>query len=182
MLLVDYYTRMSAVSFLNKKPEAFERFNTYKEMVETKTELKIKCLRSDNGGEFTSKEFMEFYSEHGIKRQFSVARTPQQNGVVERKNITVQEMARTMLMDSTLTNFFWVEAVHTTIHIHYIGMLKNNSDKTPYEIWKGRPANVKKFRVFRRKCYIKREYGRIGNFDSRVDKRIMVGYSSKRKA
>jgi transposase InsO family protein len=87
MLLVDDYTRMTAVFFLNKKSEAFKNFKTYKEMVETETELKIKCLRSDNGGEFTSKEFMEFCSEHGIKRQFSVARTPQQNGVVERKNI-----------------------------------------------------------------------------------------------
>jgi hypothetical protein len=60
MLLVDDYTRMTAVLFLNKKSEAFENFKTYKEMVETETKLKIKCLRSDNGGEFTSKEFMEF--------------------------------------------------------------------------------------------------------------------------
>jgi transposase InsO family protein len=57
-------------------------------------------LRSDNGGEFISKEFMDYCNNHGIKRQFSVARTPQQNGVVERKNMTIQEMARTMLMDS----------------------------------------------------------------------------------
>jgi transposase InsO family protein len=70
-------------------------------MVENEMDSRIKCLRSDNGGEFTSKEFMDYYSNnHGIKRQFSVARTPQQNGVVERKNMTVQEMARTMLMDS----------------------------------------------------------------------------------
>jgi transposase InsO family protein len=69
-------------------------------MVENEIDSKIKCLRSDNGGEFTSKEFIDYYSRHGIKRQFSVARTPQQNGVVERKNMTIQEMARTMLMDS----------------------------------------------------------------------------------
>jgi hypothetical protein len=61
-------------------------------------------------------------------------------------------------------------------------MLRNNSDKTPYELWKGIPTNVKHFRVFRRKCYIKREDGRIGKFDSRVDKGILVGYSRKRKA
>jgi transposase InsO family protein len=60
-------------------------------------DLKIKCLRSNNGGEFTSKEFMDFCGEHGIKRHFSVAETHQQNGVVERKNKTVKEMARTML-------------------------------------------------------------------------------------
>jgi transposase InsO family protein len=75
-------------------------------MVENEMDSKIKCLRYDNGGEFTSKEFMDFCSKHGIKRKFFVARTPQQNGVVERKNMTVQEMARTMLMDSKLTDVF----------------------------------------------------------------------------
>jgi hypothetical protein len=59
---------------------------------------------------------------------------------------------------------------------------QNNTDKTPYELWKGRPANVKHFRVFGSKCYIKREDGRMGKFDSRVDKGILVGYSSTRKA
>jgi hypothetical protein len=61
-------------------------------------------------------------------------------------------------------------------------MLKNNSDNTPYELRKGRPTNLNHFRVFRSKCYIKREDGRIGKFDSRVDKGILIGYSSKRKA
>ena len=64
---------------------------------------------------FTSKEFMDYWSRHGIKRKFSIARTPQHNGVVERKNKTVQEMARTMLMDSKLTDTFWTHAVHTKV-------------------------------------------------------------------
>jgi hypothetical protein len=91
-------------------------------------------------------------------------------------------MARTMLMDSKLTDVFWTHAVHTTVHIQNRVMLRNNSDKTPYELWKGRPTNVKHFRVFGRKCYIKREDGRMGKFDSHVDKGILVGYSSTRKA
>jgi transposase InsO family protein len=97
----------------------------------------------DNGGEFTSKEFIYYYSNHGIKRQFSIAKTPQQNGVVERKNRRVQEMARTMIMDSKLTDIFWTQAVHTAVHIQNRVMLRNNTDKTPYELWKGRPTNVK---------------------------------------
>jgi hypothetical protein len=60
MLLIDDFTRMTAVCFLKKKSEAFECFRIFKEMVENETDLKIKCLRSDNGGEFTSKEFMDF--------------------------------------------------------------------------------------------------------------------------
>ena len=123
----------------------------------------------DNGGEFTSKEFMDYCSNHGIKRQFSVARTPQQNGVVERKNKTIQEMART-IMDSKLTDIFWTQEVHTIVHIQNRVMLINNTDKNPYELWKGRPTNVKHFRVFGSKCYIKREDCRMGKFDSLVDK------------
>jgi transposase InsO family protein len=98
---------------------------------------KIKCLRYDNRGELTSKEFMDYCSSHGIKRQFSIARTPQQNGVVERKNMTVQEMVRAMLMDSKLTDIFWTQAVHTIVHIQNIVILRKNTDKTPYKPWKG---------------------------------------------
>jgi transposase InsO family protein len=89
MLLVDDYSRMIAVFFLRNKLEAFENFKVYKEMVENEMDSKIKCLRSDSGGAFTSKEFMDFSNKHGINRQFSFARTPKQNGVVERKNMTI---------------------------------------------------------------------------------------------
>jgi hypothetical protein len=72
MLLVDDYTRMTTIFFLKNKSEAFENFKIYKEMVENEMDSRIKCLRSDNGGEFTSKEFMDYYNSHGIKRQFSL--------------------------------------------------------------------------------------------------------------
>jgi hypothetical protein len=65
--------------------------------------------------------------------------------------------------------------VHTLVHIQNTLVLRNNNDKTSYELWKGRPENVKHFRVFGRKCYIKREYGRMGKFESRVDKGVLVG-------
>jgi transposase InsO family protein len=77
MLLVDDYTRMTAVFFLKNKSEAFGNFKIYKEMVENEMDSRIKCLRLDNGGEFTSKEFMDYFSNHGIKRKFSAAKTPQ---------------------------------------------------------------------------------------------------------
>jgi hypothetical protein len=96
--------------------------------------------------------------------------------------IITHEMAQTMLMDYKLTDIFWKQAVHTTVHIQNRVMLRNNTDKTPYELWKGRPTNVKHFRVFGSKCYIKREDGRMRKFDSRVDKGVLVGYSSTRKA
>ena len=85
MLLIDDYTRMTWVCLLNGKSEAFGCFKTFKELVENEIGSQIKCFRSDNGGEFTSDEFNKYYEEHGIKQQFSVARTPQQNGQEEQK-------------------------------------------------------------------------------------------------
>jgi transposase InsO family protein len=79
-----------------------KKFKTYKSLVINETDLKIKSLSSNNGGELTYKEFIQFYENHGIKRQFSSPRNPQQNGVVERKNITVQEAATTMLNEAKL--------------------------------------------------------------------------------
>jgi hypothetical protein len=147
MLLVDDYTRMTVVCFLRKKSEAFENFKVYKEMVENEMDSKIKCLRSKNG-EFTSNELMDFCRKHGIKRQFSIARTPQYNGVVKTNNMIVHEMDKTMLMDSKFIDVFWTHAVHTNFHIQKRVMFINNSDKTPYNLWKGIPTNVKHFRVF----------------------------------
>jgi len=181
MILVDDYRRIFALWFLKNKSEELKSFKTYKEMLEIETGLKIKCLRSNNGGEFTSKEFMDFCSEHGIKRQLSVARTPKKNGVVERKKKTLQEMVRTMIMDSNLTDVFWAQAVNPAVHIQNRGILISKNDNTPYELWKGRLVNVKNFRVFGRKCYIKGEDDMIKKFDSRVNKGILVGYSTKRK-
>ena len=76
-------------------------------MVENEIGSWIKCFRSDNSGEFTSDEFNEYYEEHGMKREFSVVRTPQQNGVSEIKNRSVMEMSRTMLNESKLNDKFW---------------------------------------------------------------------------
>jgi hypothetical protein len=115
---------MTAICFLKNKSESFENFKIYKEMVENEMDSKIKFLIYDNGGDLTSKEFMDYYNSHGIKRQFFVARTPQQNGVVERKNMIIQEMARTMLMDSKFIDIFWTQEVHTTIHIQNRVMIK----------------------------------------------------------
>jgi len=114
MLLIDDYTRMTWVAFLKHKLESFGKFKAFKALVENETNLKIKCLRSDNGREFTFDEFNEFYEHHGIIRHFSVARTPQQNGLAERKNGIVQEISKTMLNQAKLLDIFWRDVVYTT--------------------------------------------------------------------
>ena len=91
-------------------------------------------------------------------------------------------MARTMLNDSQLNDKFWGQEIHTSFYIMNKGLLRSDSDKTPYELWTGKSTNVKHFRIFGRRCYIKRDDVKIGKFDSRVDEGIFIGYSSKRKA
>ena len=144
--------------------------------------MKIKCLRSDNGGEFTSNEFNEFCEIHAIKRQFSAAKTPQQNDLVERKNRTVKEAVRTMLNEEKLLDAYWKEVVYTVVYILSRGQLRVNKDKTPYELWYGRPTLVKYFRVFGSNWYIRRNEDDLGKFDSKNNEGIFLGYSSTKKA
>jgi transposase InsO family protein len=114
---MDDYSRMTWVTFLKEKYEEFEKFKAFKALVENKTDLKIKCLRSNRGGEFISNEFEEFFEFHGIKSHFSSARTSQQNGVVERKNRTIQDMDRTIFNEANLSNTFWRKASNTAVYI-----------------------------------------------------------------
>ena len=91
-------------------------------------------------------------------------------------------MGRTMLKDSKLDEKFWVQAIDTIVFIINQSLLINNCNKDPYELWKGKPDNVKYFRIFRNKSYIKREDQNLGKFESRVDEGIFVGCSHKIKA
>jgi transposase InsO family protein len=102
MLIIDDYSRLTWVAFLKEKAEAFEKFKIFKALTKTQTGKKLKAVRLDMEGEFMSRYFKEFYDEHGIKREYTIPRTPQQNGVVERQNKIVQEMARSMMNEKNI--------------------------------------------------------------------------------
>ena len=150
------------VTFLKGKTKHSEKFKNFKSLVENECGHKIKCLRFDNGGELTSKYFNQFCEENGIQRQFSVSRTLQQNRITKRKNRIVQETSRTMLF----------EVVVATIHLINKDQLRVNSDKTPYELWKGIPTPMEYFRVFGSKCYIKIKEDNLGKFNTRINEGI----------
>ncbi|GKC72838.1 putative ribonuclease H-like domain-containing protein, partial [Tanacetum coccineum] len=114
LVVTDDYTRFSWVFFLRTKDETSEILKNFIKEIENPVDKKVKIIRSDNGTEFKSNVLDEFCREKGIKREYSVARTPQQIGVAERKNRTLIEAARTMLADSKLPTTFWAEANNST--------------------------------------------------------------------
>jgi transposase InsO family protein len=181
MLIIDDYSRLTWVAFLKEKAEAFEKFKIFKALTENQTGNRLKAVRSDRGGEFMSSDFKEFCDKHGIKREYTIPGTPQQNGVVERQNRTVQQMARSMMNEKNIDQTYWVEAIHTTVHILNKSHLRPHSDKTPYELWYGRPASIKHFKVFGSKCYIKNNNENLGKYDDRADEGIFLGYATNSK-
>lgn len=132
-------------------------FKEFKDIVENDKNVNIKCLRYEKRGYFWSNEFNDFSEAHGIRRQFSTSWTPQLNGIAERKNRIVQEMERIMLNESRLSNGYWREEISATFYFLNRGHITINGNQTPYELWKGIPANLKNFRVFGRKLFIKRD-------------------------
>jgi DNA-binding transcriptional MerR regulator len=180
-LLINDYSRLTWVSFLKEKVEAFEKFKIFIALTETQTGKRLKAVRSNQGGEFMSRDFKEFFDEHGIKREYTILITPQQNGVVERKNRVVQEMARSMMNEKNIGQTYWVEAIHTIVHVLNKSQLRPQSDKTPYELWFGRPSSIKHFKVFGSKCYIKNNDENLDKYDDRADEGIFLGYATNSK-
>jgi hypothetical protein len=88
-------------------------------------------------------------------------------------------VARSMMNERNIPQTYWVKAIHTIVHILNKAHLRQNSDKTPYELWFGRPTSIKNFKVF--KCYIKNNDENIGKYDGRDDEGIFLGYSTNSK-
>ena len=183
LVIVDDYSRFTWVMFLAHKDETFSAFVKFHKRVSNEKDLTIISLRSDHGTEFDNHDFETFCNENGINHNFSAPRTPQQNGVVERKNRTLEEMARTMLCENDLPRYFWAEAINTSCYILNRVLIRPILKKTPYELWKNRKPNLKYFRVFGCRCFILNNgKDNISKFDAKSDEGIFLGYSTSSKA
>ncbi|GJW91392.1 ribonuclease H-like domain-containing protein [Tanacetum coccineum] len=150
--------------------------------IENLIDQRVKVIRCDNGIEFKNRVMNQFCKMKGIKREFSVARTLQQNGVAERKNKTLIEAARTMLADSKLPTTFWAEAVNTTCYVQNRGLVINPHNKTPYELFQGRKPALSFMRPFGCPVIIFNTLDHLGKFDEKADEGFFVGYSTNSKA
>nr|GEV45128.1 retrovirus-related Pol polyprotein from transposon TNT 1-94 [Tanacetum cinerariifolium] len=132
--------------------------------------------------EFKNKTLAKFFDDIGITQQFSAARTPQQNGVVERRNRTLVEAARTMLIFANLPLFLYDEAIATACFTQNHSIIHKHFDKTPYELMNKRKQNIKFFRVFRCRCYLLNDYEDVGKLKEKGDIGVFVGYSKESAA
>ena len=182
-VIVDDYSRFTWVIFLSHKNDAFDEFVNFCKVVQKDQKFVIMKIMSDHGTEFENSNFDEFCRNEGISHNFSAPRTPQQNGVVERKNRTLVEMARTMLSERGLPQYFWAEAISTACHIINRAMVRPFLKKTPYELYKGKKPIVSYFKPFGCHCYIL-DHGKtnLGKFDSKSDHGIFLGYSHSSRA
>jgi hypothetical protein len=144
--------------------------------------LRIKNIRSDNGTEFKNSQIEGFLEEEGIKHEFSSPYTPQQNCVVERKNITLLDMARTMLDEYKTSDRFWAEAINTACYSINRLYLHRILKKTSYELLTGKKPNVSYFRVFGSKCFILIKRGRKSKFAPNVVEGFLLGFDSNTRA
>ncbi|GKF01797.1 putative ribonuclease H-like domain-containing protein [Tanacetum coccineum] len=149
---VSCYVKSLGIAFLATKDETSGILKTFITGIENQINYKVKIIRCDNGTEFKNNDMNQFCGMKGIKREFSVARTPQQNGVAKRKNKTLIEAAMTMLEDSLLPTTFWAEAISTDCYVQNRVLVTKSHNKTPYELLHGK-------------------------FDEKADEGFFVGYS-----
>ncbi|GJV82198.1 putative ribonuclease H-like domain-containing protein [Tanacetum coccineum] len=181
LVVTDDYSRFTWVFFLATKDETSGILKSFITEIENLVDKKVKIIRCDNGTEFKNRVMSEFCEKKGIKREFSVARTPQQNGVAERRNRTLIEAARTMLADSKLPTTFWAEAVNTACYVQNRVLVVKPHNKTPYELFRGRTPALSFMRPFGCHVTILNTLDYLGKFDGKFleDKPIIAGDGPK---
>ncbi|KAL0277240.1 UNVERIFIED_CONTAM: hypothetical protein PYX00_004594 [Menopon gallinae] len=176
----DEKSRWTEVYFIRKKSQVLEKFKEFRAKMEKLTERKIKFLQSDNGTEYVNNEFDKYLKENGIQRRLSISYSPQQNGISERKNRTLLDMARCLLIQAGMKPSFWAEAVNTANYIRN-RCPTSAQNSSPYEILFGKQPYLGHMKEFGCDVFVKNNAPNKDKFQPRAQKMIFVGYSSQSK-
>jgi transposase InsO family protein len=176
---IDDFSRKVWVYFLKNKSDVFETFKKWKAMVETESGLKLKCLRSDNGGEYIDGGFKEYCAVNGIRMEKTVPGTPQQNDTAERMNKTINERARSMRLHSGLPQTFWADAVHTAVYLINRGPSVPLEFRLPEEVWRGKEVQLSHLKVFRCVSYVHIDSDARNKLDAKSKKCFFIGYGDE---
>ncbi|GJS89745.1 retrovirus-related pol polyprotein from transposon TNT 1-94 [Tanacetum coccineum] len=181
LVIVDDYSRFTWVKFLRSKDETPTVVIKFLKQIQVGLNKTVRFIRTDNGTEFVNKTLYDYYESVGIFHQKTVPRTPQQNGVVERRNRTLVEAARTMLIFSKAPMFLWAEAVATACYTQNRSLIHTRHDKTPYELVHNKKPDLTFFWVFGALCYPTNDSENLGKLQPRADIGIFIGYAPSRK-
>jgi hypothetical protein len=179
---VDDYSRFTWVFFLQEKCQTQETLKRFLRQAQNEFGLRIKKIISDNGTKFKNSQIEGFLEEEGIKLEFSSPYIPQQNGVVERKNTILLDIARTILDEYKTPDRFWAEAINTACYSINRLYLHQILKKTSYELLTGKKPNVSYFRVFGSKCFILIKIDRSSKFAPKAVEGFLLGYDSNTRA
>ncbi|GJW89442.1 retrovirus-related pol polyprotein from transposon TNT 1-94 [Tanacetum coccineum] len=178
LVIVDDYSRYTWVLFLRSKDEAPEEIKTYLKKIIVLLQALVIVIRTDNGSEFKNQVLKEYFDSVGISHQLYSMRTPQQNGVVERRNRTLVEAAKMILIFSRAPLFLWAEAIATACYTQNRSIIHRRFDKTPYELINGKKLDISFLHVFRALCYPKNNCKDIGKLGAKGDIVFFIGYSA----
>ncbi|GKB62862.1 retrovirus-related pol polyprotein from transposon TNT 1-94 [Tanacetum coccineum] len=181
LFIMDDYSRFTWEKFLRSKDETPEFVINFLKQIQVSLNKTVRCIQTDNGTEFVNQVMSKYYEGVGIFHQKSVPRTPQQNGVVERRNRTLVEAARTMLIFSKAPMFLWAEVVATACYTQNRSLIHTRHNKTPYELVHDKKPDLTFLRVFGALCYPTNDSEDLGKLQAKADIGIFVGYAPSRK-
>nr|GEZ52001.1 hypothetical protein [Tanacetum cinerariifolium] len=182
LVIVDDYSRYTWTYFLRSKDETLEVLIDFLRFAQRGLQAQVRVVRTDKGSEFLNQTLHAYFAAEGIQHQTSVARTPEQNGVVERRNRTLVEAARTMLSVAKVPLFFWAEAFATACFTRNRSLVIPRHEKTPYHIINDRKPSVKFFHIFGSVCYIVRDGENLDKMKEKGDECIFVWYFNQSRA
>ncbi|GJX23370.1 retrovirus-related pol polyprotein from transposon TNT 1-94 [Tanacetum coccineum] len=169
LVIVDDYSRFTWVKFLRSKDEAPDFIIKFLKMIQVRLKVPVRRIRTDNGTEFVNQTLREYYEKVSISHETSVARSPQQNSVVERRNRTLIEAARTMLIYAKASLFLWAEAVATACYTQNRSIVRLRHGKTPYELLHDKPPDLSFFHVFGALYYPTNDSDNLGKLQPKAD-------------
>ena len=181
LTFIDDKTHYVWIYVLKTKDEVFKYFLEWKTQAEKSSGHQLKVLRTDNGGEYTSKEFENYLKSEGICHELTVPKAPEQNGVAERLNRTLVEAVRSMLVDANLPHKFWVEALSTAVYLKNRSPTKAVKDMTPFEAWKNTKPKVGHLCVFGCDAFAHIPKDERHKLDAKARKCILLGYGEATK-
>jgi transposase InsO family protein len=178
---IDCFSRMTWIYLIKHKDEVLRCFQDFCALVKNQFNKHVQIIRTDNGTEYVNKEFSAFLSAHGILHQTSCPDTPPQNGVAERKNRHILEVARSLMFTMNVPKFLWSEAVLTATYLINRTPSRILGMKTPCEMLIGENTFVVPPKVFGCTCFVRDHRPSVNKLDPRAVKCIFVGYSSGQK-